>query len=406
MKLDRLCIFMLTAVFFQALWSPVIVCARQEAPPDIDTVSVLWQTHDLQRQRDGSYRVTGPDPFLYTQDAIGYSGDIQGFFFTLGLPGDRDRHLLQCYWATARHSFAENYSFHCVLKGRKKVFSMFLPMYFFHTRKRITKIRLDINPKTDQAVSILSFGLVRHVAPWLLENIPEGPGLVRIDDPVVFHSRITPQKVDSVVNVSGSWTSHDMEQIDEKTFRVTGEDPYLESPVLDLDLHGSHGMYLEISGDGHQDSCRMQLFWKTYLMDYPIEKKSYSEGDSYRFWLKMKKSVTGIYLPFDPINPEDVLKRIRLDFDTCENMIFRIQQATLIGGQVGKYRKFLPAQASFHTIAAIPELHNMDIVVPWRQLLFRDRGFWIMFGSVVFAVITAMIFTFAGRINNGRRNRE
>ncbi len=395
--------FLLVVVFF-SVTPPSALRARQTGLSGIDTLTVHWKTHDLRRKDNGSYLIIGPDPYLYPRERIEYSGDIQGFFFKLRLSGNSRRHSLQWYWATERHGFAEKYSFHSILQGKGKEFMVFLPLYFFNTREKITRIRLDMNPRTDRLVSILSFGLVRHVEAWLLDSIPKGTGFVRIDDPAVFQSRIIGKRVNSTVEISTSWIPHDMKRINKNTFRIIGDDPYLESPILALDPHGVRGIYLELAGDARQASCRMQFFWKTYLMDYPVEKKSYGEGESYWFWLKIKDHVARFYLPFDPVNPDDILKRIRLDFAPCKNMVFRIQQAKLIGRQVKEYRRFLPTQAVFHTMAAIPERHGNELTVPWRQLLFWDRGFWIVFGVMIFTVISTMILFLVCHLRNGRRN--
>jgi len=401
---DRL-IGSLLLVFFQVVFLSSAARGLQTEGAGIENLLVHWKANDLRRLQNGSYQVVGADPFLYTQDQIGHYDDIQGFLFKIRLSGGTDHHHLQWYWETDSHTFSEKYSFHCVLKGKKKDFTVFIPLYFFHTRNNINRIRLDIDPKTDQALSILSVAIVRHVEPWLLNFIPEGTGLVRIDDPEVFINKISGRTVDVPINIEMGWIPHDIQRGENNTFRITGNDPYLESPLLNLNLNGSQGLYLEITGDTQERSCQMQMFWKSYLLDYPIEKETYAENESYWFWLEMKKGRASVYLPFDPINPVDVLKRIRLDFFTCKSMVFRIQQAKLTGNQSREYRRFLPAQASFHTMAALPERNNMELTVPWQKLLFRDRSFWIVFTSVVFALIAALVLTCVCYIKAKRKNR-
>lgn len=405
MRPDRLIESLLLVVFFQVVFLPSVAGGLQTNGTGIENLPVHWTTHDLSRLQNGRYQVVGADPFLYTQDQLGHYDDIHGFLFKIRLSGGQDHHHLQWYWETDRHTFSEKYSFHCVLKGEKKVFTVFIPLYFFHTRNRINRLRLDIDPKTDQAVSILSVAIVRHVEPWLLNFIPEGPGLVRIDDPEVFLNKVPVRTVDVPTDIGTDWIPHDIQQGEHNTFRITGNDPYLESPLLNLNLNGSQGLYLEIKGDTQERSCQMQMFWKSYLLDHPIEKEPYSENESYWFWLDMRKGVARVYLPFDPINPVDVLKRIRLDFFTCKSMVFRIQQARLTGNQSREYRRFLPEQASYHTMAALPERNDMELSVPWRHLLFRDRSFWIVFTSVVSVLTAALIFTWACYIKAKSKNR-
>jgi len=244
--------------------------------------------------------------------------------------------------------------------------------------------------------------IVETMQPALLAYIPESTGTPKVDGHALLAPRVHVRKPGSIQ--ADAWLLHDIEPVGQGKFRISGKDPYLESPPLDIRTAQVKGVYYKLVTTSCNTPCKMQFFWKSYVLDYQSERRPFNERESYWFWLKMKDHVARFYLPFDPVNPDDILKRIRLDFAPCKNMVFRIQQAKLIGRQGKGYRRFLPTQAVFHTMAAIPERHGNELTVPWRQLLFWDRGFWIVFGVMIFTVMLIIVLFLACHLRNCRRN--
>jgi len=369
------------------------ICARQPESADVQFLTGQWQPHDMREIEKNCFEVIGNDPFVSSWDLLDTTAEMKGFIFQLSLTPTTREHRLQCYWETESEPFKEVNSFKFVLEKDKKEYQVFIPTYFFDTRQRIRRIRLDVDPETDRRLKIISMGIIKKVRPALLAHIPKGAGCPQAKDFSVFDTPVVARHQESLSVANERVLLHDIQSKEDKKLHISGRDPYIEFPSLDLDVHQARGIYLKIFSEGKNESCKMQFFWKSYLLDYNVERKPFNEEDSYRFWAKFNNGIAEFYLPFYVLDPKDLLKAVRLDFDSCHNMTFTIQQATIINHNDNMMKKYIPHQITYKNMAAIPlRDNNGNLEVNWYDMLLRDKSFWIVYILLLGLIMLAISY--------------
>jgi hypothetical protein len=377
-------------MFITLIIIPCRSFALTHSDEGVITLESKWQVHDMHVLGKNIFQVAGDDPFVFSDPLPETHTKNKGFFLRIALSPKVAEHKLQCYWETAGMPFSEVNSFHFVLRGNQEQYQVFLPLYFFDTLKHIQRIRFDLDPKTDSLLTIVSFGVVHRVSSPLLAFIPEDLDMLIQDSSVILSPPVVPRQPGKL-HIDETWALHDIEQADDGRLRITGKDPYLESPALDLDVSLVQGVYLRILSNNSSAPCKMQFFWKSYLLDYPVERRSFNEKDSYWFWMEFNRGFGEVYLPLNVADPENYIKAIRLDFASCQNMEFTIQQIAFVGNESSKLLSHLPRQIAYKNMAAIPETGKSgEYVVKWRKNIFLDRVFWEVYLTLLIGVFLAL----------------
>ncbi|MGD9976120.1 MAG: hypothetical protein AB7S77_23940, partial [Desulfatirhabdiaceae bacterium] len=294
-----------------------------------------WQMNDMRRKTPGWMETTGPDPYVISP-VIGIPiQSIIGFYGRLIIHNSPDPVSFQLFYETGTAGFAEirSYRFQVPVKTGG-ITEFFLPAAFYERHAslssdaKLQRIRLDTDNCTGCRIQIQSVQIVTQSDKSQSDLIPTD-----LVYPIV-EKNITPD-----ISQIGPWHPHDMTPNADGDFVISGDDPSMMSPRLNVGLTHITGVFFRLEMAG-LDRCRFQLFWNSYSQDY-------DERHSFWFNAVIKNGIAEFFIPLVVLPKDDILKTIRLDIDGCMGCRFKILSARLVENEFEAMKPLTPRQIMY-----------------------------------------------------------
>jgi hypothetical protein len=336
-----------------------------------------WQTHNMVPIGPNAFRASGGDPYLFTPNFSHPLKSIQGLFLSLSLTGTSASQPMQLFIATDRHGWSEALSFRFTPNPNGKIF---LPFRFYGKGKAfredasLMNVRLDVGECDACVLKVRQALLVQGPSAELLAMVPVD--LIEPDVPV-------PMAMAADISQKGDWVLRDIDRDGEGLFRVSGGDPYLISPKLNVPLSQVKGVQFRIEFPGQSGYRKMQLFWSSYSHHYEEERS---------IWFKaaLENGIADLFIPVvDAVPKGDLIRNMRLDLVDASGMSFRLLAARLVASPDPSLLQRTPVRMVY----ARDRRYDRDrLVSDTIHRISGDKAFFVLLGVMIMAVTVTMIW--------------
>ena len=338
-----------------------------------------WKTHDMEPLGPTTFRVLGADPYIYSTPFSQPLQSIAGVLLDLSIDGNPGMQPMQMYFATDDRGWSEALSFRFTPPRDGKAF---IPLHFYEGESifpdgtSMVNLRLDVNRCESCILKVREAVLIQSATSELAAMMPTD--LSEPDLPVL--KPIAPD-----ISQKGSWVPHDIEILDGNLFRVTGGDPFIESPDLDVLLSKVEGIHFRLQFLGERRYQKMQLFWTSY--SHP----AFDEKSSILFNAVMQNDVADMYIPLRGELPRnEVLKKIRLDLMDAPGVSFRILAARLVDRTNAALLQRIPVDLVY--FPKIARYSKRILLFDVLQRLKKNTAFLFFLGLLMVGTAAAMVW--------------
>ncbi len=331
-----------------------------------------WTLHDMVQTEDHRFQGVGPDPHIVSPELGVPIQNVEGIVLYLQGYLDKEPIPIQVFWKTDTNGFREDASFKFFIEARTQPQNIWLSFADAilpeSDTERLLFIRVDWVRPGD------TVGFSR------MDVLPKGeapPADVML--PVMSCAPVREIPIHDDFRRYGDYRIHDMAAEATNVWQVNGEDPYVETPELNVRLKRLKGMYVRFRISGRDNPYPFQIFWKTYADDYD-EKRS--------FWLRtrVKDGEGAFYIPFRVLPTDDMLKTIRIDLEKCPNCRFEIVEGRLITREDSELLQQVPPNIM---VALGYSVYGNGILRDILEKVRRDPGFIIVWLLLVVVVAGA-----------------
>lgn len=348
-----------------------------------------WLLNDLAPAGPGVYRVTGPDPYLLSPDLNLPFKDVAGIDWDIEAHGKPDALSMQMFWTTSAHGCGEGFSFRFTSSSRGGFFIPFTgydPKAVFADDVSLVNVRLDFEQCANCMIAV-------RRAQWIGQATTEQS--VRIPEDLIYP--VTPHPIAPDFAHKGTWTLNGITTTDNGRYRISGGDPFMVSPHLNVPLSMVRGIYFRLKFPGQSGRRTMQLYWNSYSQDY-------DEKRSIWFLAEITHEVLHAYIPLQGIRPNDLLKTIRLDFYDAPGRSFQVLAARLVDAAGSDdLVAFTPKQIMY---ASGRRASASALVADILRRLGMDKGFMIAWALIVMLVGCAFRWVMTSQPQGKSRTRS
>lgn len=137
------------------------------------TTKGSWRLMDIEWEQEGTYRIVGDDPHMYSPDLDVLFSTIKGAHFRLKLPQQTGKVMMQLFWSSYRLKIDENRSVWFLAEVEDGIADVYVPFYSFLQDDLLKTIRLDVRTPKGSVFQIESARLVASPDETLIQRTPK-----------------------------------------------------------------------------------------------------------------------------------------------------------------------------------------------------------------------------------------
>ncbi|MGD9972853.1 MAG: hypothetical protein AB7S77_07320 [Desulfatirhabdiaceae bacterium] len=335
-----------------------------------------WKTHNVKPLSPTRFKVTGSDPYIISPVLNRPLSDIAGVYLQLAVQTQLANVDFQIFFSTDRQGYGQNNSFKFTVEtvsGGKRIFIPFAGHLGESFRNEtLQTIRLDFMDGCSGCVfEVLEADLLDQVSMDMADLIPGD-----LVYPVIQKS-VLPD-----IAQKNAYTLHDLKLLSSEAFEVSGDDPHILFSDLNVLANRVTGIHFRMSfSNSKARECRMQLFWSTYV-------QGFDEKKSFRFCVIPDQGPVEFVIPLAVLPKAEMLKTIRLDFDSADISPIQLLDARLIGTDIQSMRHLVPQKIVYSSGKNIYGMKTLSHVL---MRITSDRWFLVFYAALLVSMACAIV---------------